>query len=44
MPAETKKYIESQNIKLIMEKTIKAVETHNKLQSKNAITCLHLTC
>ncbi|MEW6555908.1 MAG: MTH938/NDUFAF3 family protein [Elusimicrobiota bacterium] len=44
IPVETKKQIENQNIKLIVENTKKATELHNKLQNKNVITCLHLTC
>ncbi|HAX62048.1 MAG TPA: hypothetical protein DCX95_05800 [Elusimicrobia bacterium] len=41
---ETKKYIENQNTKLIVETTKKAIEMHNELQFKHIITCLHLTC
>lgn len=44
IPPETKKYIESQNIKLIIETTKNAIELHNELQIKHIITCLHLTC
>lgn len=44
IPPETKKYIESKKIKLIVEKTAGAVKIHNNCENKNVITCLHLTC
>ncbi|MBI5574470.1 MAG: hypothetical protein HY919_07975 [Elusimicrobia bacterium] len=44
IPEETKKYIESQNIKLIIKRTSEIIEIWNKLNTKNVIACLHLTC
>lgn len=44
--AETKKYFEKNNIRLIEEKTSKAVKTLNKLlaENENVVGAFHLTC
>lgn len=46
VPSETKEYIKSLGIKLIIKKTGKACKTYNKLieKGKNAVAALHLTC
>ncbi len=42
---ETKEFLESNGIKLIIEKTSKACEIYNQLfKSKRLIAALHLTC
>ncbi len=44
--AETKKYLEENNIRLIEERTSKAVNTFNKLLAENqtGLAAFHLTC
>jgi hypothetical protein len=45
VPKDVKEHIESQGIKLIIEKTKKASDEHNKLSgSCKVISALHLTC
>jgi len=42
---ETKKYIESKGIELIVEPTDKTCEIYNKIsEDKKAVAALHLTC
>ena len=42
---ETRMYIESKKIELIVQGTKKAVETYNKLcKTKKVVAALHLTC
>jgi hypothetical protein len=42
---ETMNYVESKGIQLIIENTLKATATYNKLsQVKKAVAALHLTC
>ncbi|MEA1957925.1 MAG: MTH938/NDUFAF3 family protein [Euryarchaeota archaeon] len=42
---ETKKYIESKGIELIVKPTDKACEMYNKIsKNKKAVAALHLTC
>ena len=42
---ETKEYIESKRIELIVEPTDKACEMYNKIsKNKKAVAALHLTC
>ncbi len=45
IPSETKKYLESQGIRLIAEPTSKACQIYNQLKgSQKVIAALHLTC
>jgi hypothetical protein len=45
VPPETRKYIESEGIKLIVQKTAEACQTFNQLiESRKIVAALHLTC
>ena len=45
VPPETRKYIESEGIKLIVQKTAEACKTFNHLiKSRTVVAALHLTC
>ena len=45
VPRETKKFLESNGIKLIVEETSKASKIYNKLKDKQkVIAAFHLTC
>jgi hypothetical protein len=45
VPSETRKYIESEGIQLIVQKTAEACQTFNHLiESRNVVAALHLTC
>ncbi len=44
VPPETKKFIKEKGIRLIVEKTEKAVRTFNGAEEKNKMAALHLTC
>jgi len=45
IPEETKRFVKSKGIKLIVNNTETACKTYNKLRSKNkVIAVLHLTC
>jgi hypothetical protein len=45
VPSETRNYIESEGIKLIIQKTAEACKTFNHLiESRNVVAALHLTC
>ncbi|MDY6863247.1 MAG: MTH938/NDUFAF3 family protein [Thermodesulfobacteriota bacterium] len=45
IPSETKKYLESQGIKLIAQPTKKACQNYNKLKNtQKIIAAFHLTC
>ncbi len=42
---ETKKHLQAEGIKLIVEKTGKALKTYNeRLQSNSVVEAFHLTC
>lgn len=42
---ETKKHLQAEGIKLIVEKTGKALKTYNeRLQSNSVVGAFHLTC
>ena len=45
VPPETRSYIESEGIQLIVQKTAEAFKTFNRLvKSRKAVAALHLTC
>jgi len=45
VPAETRSYIESEGIELIVQKTAEACKTFNRLaESRTVVAALHLTC
>jgi hypothetical protein len=45
VPPETRKYIESTGIELMVQKTTEACETFNRLvKSRKVVAALHLTC
>jgi len=45
VPPETRKSIESEGIKIIVQKTAEACKTFNRLvKSKKVVAALHLTC
>jgi hypothetical protein len=45
VPPETRKYIESKGIELMVQKTTEACETFNRLgKSRKVVAALHLTC
>jgi hypothetical protein len=45
IPAETREYIESKGIELIVQRTAEACKTFNNLvKSKKVVAALHLTC
>jgi len=45
VPPETRKYIESEGIELMAQKTTEACETFNRLvKSRKVVAALHLTC
>lgn len=45
VPPETRKYIESEGIQLIVQKTAEACKTFNHLiESRTVVAALHLTC
>jgi hypothetical protein len=45
VPAETRQYLESQGIELVVAATDKACDTYNQLcLSQRAAAALHLTC
>ena len=45
VPPETRKYIESKGIELMVQKTTEACETFNRLgKSREVVAALHLTC
>ena len=45
IPSKTRKYIESEDIELIMEKSGNACETYNEIsEEKMAVAAIHLTC
>ena len=45
IPLETRRYVESEGIELIAQKTAKACETFNRLvKSRKVVAALHLTC
>jgi hypothetical protein len=45
VPAETREYLESQGIELVVEATDKACDTYNRLcLSQRVAAALHLTC
>lgn len=45
IPPETKQYVESNGIKLIIQKTTEACKTFNRLiKFRKAVAILHLTC
>ncbi len=45
VPPETRKYVESEGIELMAQKTTEACETFNRLvKSRKVVAALHLTC
>ena len=45
VPPETRSYIESEGIQLVVQKTAEACQTFNRLvESKKVVAALHLTC
>jgi len=45
VPPETRRYVESEGIEVIVQKTAEACETFNRLvKSRKAVATLHLTC
>lgn len=45
VPVETRKHLESQGIRVIVERTTEAWQTYNRLcHDKKTIAALHLTC
>ena len=45
VPPETRKYVESEGIEFIAQKTAQACETFNRLvESRKVVAALHLTC
>jgi len=45
VPPETRKYVESEGIELIAQRTAEACKTFNRLvQSRKVVAALHLTC
>ena len=45
VPPETRSYIESEGIQLIVQKTVEACKTFNRLvESRTVVAALHLTC
>ena len=46
VPAETRDYVESKGMELIIQRTKEACETYNRLKQsgKNVVAALHLTC
>ncbi len=45
IPLVTRKYVESEGIEIIAQKTKEACETFNRLaKSRNVVAALHLTC
>jgi len=45
VPPETRKYIESEGIQLVVQKTAEACQTFNRLvESRKVVAALHLTC
>jgi len=45
IPPETRRYVESEGIELISQKTAEACETFNRLvKSRKVVAALHLTC
>jgi len=45
VPLETRKYVESEGIEIIAQKTTEACETFNRLvKSRKVVAALHLTC
>jgi len=45
VPPETRKYVESEGIELIAQKTTEACKTFNRLvKSRKVVAALHLTC
>jgi len=44
VPLELVKYLESNNIEVIIKKTKDACNEYNKLQKENVVAAFHLTC
>jgi hypothetical protein len=45
VPPETRSYIESEGIELVVQKTAEACKTFNRLsESRTVVAALHLTC
>jgi hypothetical protein len=45
VPPETRSYVESQGIELVVQKTSEACKTFNRLaESRTVVAALHLTC
>jgi len=45
VPPETRSYIESEGIQLVVQKTAEACQTFNRLvESRTVVAALHLTC
>ena len=45
VPPETRKYVESEGIQLVVQKTAEACKTFNRLiRSRKVVAALHLTC
>ena len=44
VPEETREYIRSKGVEIIVEKTKKACELFNELKNKRVVAALHLTC
>jgi len=44
VPEETREYIRSKGVEIIVEKTKKACELFNELKDKKVVAALHLTC
>jgi len=45
VPPETRKFVESEGIELIAQKTAEACKTFNRLvKSRKVVAALHLTC
>ncbi len=44
VPEETRKFLESKEIRLIIKETEEACKTYNELKDKKKVALLHLTC
>jgi hypothetical protein len=45
VPQETRRYVESEGIELVVQKTAEACKTFNRLvESRNVVAALHITC
>jgi len=44
VPEETREYIRSKGVEIIVEKTKRACELFNELKDKKVVAALHLTC